>query len=109
VPEAIQPLRHADLEQDQVSVWNEWESSGDQALWEVAASDRLRLGVVTVVPVTSSIARVFPIQVLTGPTWLTGRFKGSSRASAFSDHRNASDLFSGQVMAEVDEALRRRL
>lgn len=68
VPEAIQPLRHADLEQDQASVWNEWESSGDQALREVAASDRLRLGVVTVVPVTSNIARVCPIQVLTGPT-----------------------------------------
>ena len=46
MPDAIQLLRHADLEQDYASAWNEWESSGDQALWE-ATADRLRRGIVT--------------------------------------------------------------
>ena len=35
---AIHLLRHADLEQDYASAWDEWESSGDHALWEAAAS-----------------------------------------------------------------------
>ena len=36
---AIHLLRHADLEQDYASAWDEWESSGDQALWEATAAD----------------------------------------------------------------------
>lgn len=38
---AIQLLRHADLEQDYALAWDEWESSGDQALWETTAADGL--------------------------------------------------------------------
>ena len=38
---AIQLLRHADLEQDYASAWDEWESSGDQSSWEAAAGDEL--------------------------------------------------------------------
>ena len=38
---AIQLLRHADLEQDYALAWDEWESSGDQALWEATAADGL--------------------------------------------------------------------
>jgi Arc/MetJ-type ribon-helix-helix transcriptional regulator len=38
---AIQLLRHADLEQDYAAAWEEWESSGDQSLWEAAAADGL--------------------------------------------------------------------
>lgn len=38
---AIHLLRHAHLEQDYAAAWDEWESSGDQALWETAASDGL--------------------------------------------------------------------
>jgi hypothetical protein len=34
-------LRHPDLEQDYASAWDEWESSGDQALWEATAADGL--------------------------------------------------------------------
>ena len=37
----IQLLRHTDLEQDYTSAWDEWESSGDQALWEATAADGL--------------------------------------------------------------------
>ncbi|HEY8789196.1 MAG TPA: ribbon-helix-helix domain-containing protein [Actinopolymorphaceae bacterium] len=38
---AIQLLRHADLDQDYASAWDEWEASGDQALWEATAADGL--------------------------------------------------------------------
>jgi Arc/MetJ-type ribon-helix-helix transcriptional regulator len=38
---AIHLLGHADLEQDYASAWDEWESSGDQALWEATAADGL--------------------------------------------------------------------
>lgn len=38
---AIHLLRHADLEQDYASAWDEWESSGDQASWEATAADGL--------------------------------------------------------------------
>jgi antitoxin MazE9 len=38
---AIHLLRHVDLEQDYASAWDEWESSGDQALWEATAGDGL--------------------------------------------------------------------
>ena len=39
--QAIHLLRHADLEQDYASAWDEWESSGDQALWEATTVDGL--------------------------------------------------------------------
>ena len=38
---AIHLLRHVDLEQDYASAWDEWESSGDQALWDATAGDGL--------------------------------------------------------------------
>ena len=34
---AIRLLRHADLEQDYASAWDEWKSSGEQAFWEATA------------------------------------------------------------------------
>ena len=39
---AIHLLRHADLEQDYASAWDEWESSGDQASWEARRTDAKR-------------------------------------------------------------------
>ena len=39
--QAIHLLRHADLEQDYASAWDEWGASGDQALWEATAADGL--------------------------------------------------------------------
>ena len=36
---AIRLLRHPDLEQDYASAWEEWESSGDQALWDATTAD----------------------------------------------------------------------
>jgi Arc/MetJ-type ribon-helix-helix transcriptional regulator len=39
--QAIQLLRHTDLEQDYAAAWDEWESSSDQALWEATAADGL--------------------------------------------------------------------
>ncbi|MEP7192877.1 MAG: ribbon-helix-helix domain-containing protein [Actinomycetota bacterium] len=38
---AIRLLRHADLEQDYASAWDEWKSSGEQAFWEATAADGL--------------------------------------------------------------------
>jgi len=38
---AIQLLRYTDLEQDYAAAWDEWQSSGDQVLWEAAAADGL--------------------------------------------------------------------
>ena len=38
---AIHLLRHPDLEQDYASAWDEWESSGDEALWEATTADGL--------------------------------------------------------------------
>lgn len=39
IQHAIRLLRHPDLEMDYASAWDEWESSGDQALWEATAAD----------------------------------------------------------------------
>jgi len=38
---AIRLLRHADLEQEYASAWDEWESSGEGAAWEGTAADGL--------------------------------------------------------------------
>ncbi len=38
---AIRLLRHADLEDDYATAWEEWESSGDRAAWESTAGDGL--------------------------------------------------------------------
>lgn len=34
-------LRHPDLAQDYVAAWAEWDSSGEQCLWEGTAADGL--------------------------------------------------------------------
>jgi mRNA interferase MazF len=79
-----------------------------------ATTDRLARGVVTVVPVTSSIARVFPFQTLL-PADATG-LRVTSKAQAeqvrsVSVERVGAVL--GQVpadlMAELDDALRLHL
>lgn len=36
---AIRLLRHVDLEQDYAAAWDEWETSGERAAWEVTAGD----------------------------------------------------------------------
>lgn len=36
---AVQMLRHPHLEQDYEAAWDEWESSGDAALWDSAVGD----------------------------------------------------------------------
>lgn len=41
VRHAIRLLRHPDLERDYASAWDDWETSGDQALWETTATDGL--------------------------------------------------------------------
>jgi hypothetical protein len=39
VQRAIQLLGDPDLEDDYAAAWDEWESSGDQAAWDVTADD----------------------------------------------------------------------
>lgn len=39
VQQAIRMLRHVDLEQSYADAWDEWESSGEQALWDGAVGD----------------------------------------------------------------------
>ena len=41
LPSRSAVLQHADLEQDYATAWDEWQSSGDQVLWEAAAADGL--------------------------------------------------------------------
>jgi mRNA interferase MazF len=79
-----------------------------------ATADRLRRGVVTVVPVTSNVARVFPFQTLL-PADLTG-LRVDSKAQAeqvrsISVQRIGPVLgrVPADVMAELDEALRLHL
>ncbi len=38
---AIRLLRHADLEQDYATAWEDWESSGERASWEGTVADGL--------------------------------------------------------------------
>jgi Arc/MetJ-type ribon-helix-helix transcriptional regulator len=38
---AIRLLRHPHLEQDYHAAWSEWESSGEQAMWDGTAADGL--------------------------------------------------------------------
>jgi mRNA interferase MazF len=79
-----------------------------------ATADRLGRGVVTVVPVTSNVARVFPFQALL-PAQLTG-LRVDSKAQA-EQVRSVSVQRIGpllgrvppQIMAELDEALRLHL
>ena len=79
-----------------------------------ATADRLGRGVVTVVPVTSNVARIFPFQTLL-PAHLTG-LRVDSKAQA-EQVRSVSVQRVGallgrvppQVMAELDEALRLHL
>ncbi len=36
---AVRMLRLPELEQDYETAWNEWEASGNQAAWDVTATD----------------------------------------------------------------------
>ncbi|MEV4423589.1 ribbon-helix-helix domain-containing protein [Patulibacter sp. NPDC049589] len=42
VQHAIRLLRSAGLEQDYAEAWDDWESSGDRALWEPSTGDGVR-------------------------------------------------------------------
>ncbi len=42
VQHAIRLLRLPELEQDYAAAWDEWESSGEQGLWDVTSPDGLR-------------------------------------------------------------------
>ncbi len=37
--QAIRLLRHADLEQDYVAAWDEWDASGEREAWEGVTGD----------------------------------------------------------------------
>ena len=41
VQHAIHLLRHADLEEDYAAAWDEWETSGERAVWEETVGDGL--------------------------------------------------------------------
>jgi mRNA interferase MazF len=72
---------------------------------------RLRRGVITVVPVTSSIERVHPFQVLL-PARLTGLHQDSKaqaeqvRSVAVEHVGRRVGQLPGELMAELDQALR---
>ena len=79
-----------------------------------ASASRLGRGVVTVVPVTSNVARVFPFQTLL-PAATTG-LRVDSKAQAEQVRSVACERVGrvvghvpAQVMAELDEALRLHL
>lgn len=79
-----------------------------------AAADRLGQGVVTVVPVTSRVVRIFPFQALL-PADLTG-LRVDSKAQAEQVRSVAVERIGpvlgrvpAQVMAQLDEALRLHL
>lgn len=36
---AIRLLRHPDLEHDYSTAWEEWDSSGEQSLWDTTSAD----------------------------------------------------------------------
>ena len=79
-----------------------------------ATADRLGRGVVTVVPVTSNIARVFPFQVLLRANATGLRVDSKAQAEqvrSVTVERIGPVLgrVPAQLMAEVDEALRLHL
>lgn len=79
-----------------------------------ATAARLGRGVVTVVPVTSNIARVFPFQVLlrTGPTGLRVESKAQAeQVRAISVQRLGPVLgrLPAAVLGDLDDALRLHL
>jgi Arc/MetJ-type ribon-helix-helix transcriptional regulator len=41
VHHAIRLLRHADLEADYAAAWDEWDRTGDRAVWEATLGDGL--------------------------------------------------------------------
>jgi len=79
-----------------------------------ASADRLGRGVVTVAPITSNVARVFPFQVLVpaGPGGLRVASKVQAeqvRSVAVERIGPALGHLSAAVMADVDQALRLHL
>lgn len=41
VQQAIHMLRHADLEEDYVAAWEEWDESADRVDWETVTGDEI--------------------------------------------------------------------
>ena len=39
IQHALRLLRQADLEQDYAMAWEEWESSGEQSVWDAVVAD----------------------------------------------------------------------
>ena len=79
-----------------------------------ATATRLGRGVVTVVPVTSNVERVYPFQVLleAGATGLTRNSKAQAeqvRSVAVERIGRSIGFVPAQVMAQLDEALRLHL
>lgn len=79
-----------------------------------AAAERLGRGVVTIVPVTSSVSRVFPFQTLL-PAQVTG-LRADSKAQAEQVRSVSLDRVGpvlgrvpGHLMADLDDALRLHL
>ena len=79
-----------------------------------AAAERTGQGVITVVPITSNISRIYPFQVLL-PANLTGLERDSKvqaeqvRTISVDRLGNAIGEVPQDVMAELDEALRLHL
>jgi mRNA interferase MazF len=79
-----------------------------------ATATRLGRGVVTVVPVTSNVERVYPFQVLleAGATGLTRNSKAQAeqvRSVAVERIGRSVGFVPAQIMAQLDEALRLHL
>ena len=79
-----------------------------------ATATRLGRGVVTVVPVTSNVERVYPFQVLleAGATGLTRNSKAQAeqvRSVAVERIGRSVGFVPAQIMAQMDEALRLHL
>lgn len=79
-----------------------------------ATATRLRRGVVTVVPITSNVERVYPFQVRleAGATGLTRNSKAQAeqvRSVAVERIGRSVGFVPAQIMAQLDEALRLHL
>jgi mRNA interferase MazF len=79
-----------------------------------ATAARLGRGVITVVPVTSSVTRVYPFQVRlpAGSTWLRTESKAQAeqvRSVAIQRVGRRVGVVSPEIMSELEEALRLHL
>ncbi|MBK8867549.1 MAG: type II toxin-antitoxin system PemK/MazF family toxin [Dermatophilaceae bacterium] len=56
-------LADPELEEAYAAAWHDWEHDGHAAEWE-AVAERLGRGVVTIVPLTSNVDRIYPFPAL---------------------------------------------